>query len=115
MCARLSRATDELSPAPPAPLRAHAITSLMRLQGPDDLPRTGWTSRRMRPFDPPGRADWWREHWRPIERWDDDKITAALREFIGDRAEWPTQYEFHWRHKGALLDAVYCRGGSIVW
>src|SRR4051812_42014677 len=44
--------------------------------------------------DPPGCPGWWTEHWKPQEWWDDEKIEAALCDFIGDRDEWPTQWEF---------------------
>jgi hypothetical protein len=66
-------------------------------------------------FDPPGWPGWWGEHYRPNERWDEQKIEADLREMLAGRDEWATQSEFMYRGRYGLLDAVYRRGGSIEW
>lgn len=88
---------------------------LYRGDGPDDLPITARPAKAPTPFEPPERPGWWREYWRPNERWNDAKITATLRQVLQGRDEWPPPGEFIWSGRTALLDAVRRRGGSVAW
>ncbi|MEA2496383.1 MAG: site-specific recombinase [Thermoleophilaceae bacterium] len=87
----------------------------VRGEGPDDLPYVGVLHRNMRPFAPPADPNWWREHWNPNREWSDERLTAELRDFIGEREEWPPAIEFRARHQQTLLNAVYRHGGSVAW
>lgn len=63
------------------------------------------------------------EHWRkrmglPASKrtsWSDAELEAALRQFVGDRPDWPSQEEF--KRSGAvhLLGAMRRRGGGALW
>jgi len=47
--------------------------------------------------------------------WDDERIEAELRTFIGGGRSWPSVGEFRRRGKTALLAAVYAHGGPRRW
>lgn len=51
----------------------------------------------------------------PTPLWDDAKIEAELRTFLGDCLVWPTRREFNARNRGDLHSAVSRSGGPARW
>jgi hypothetical protein len=51
----------------------------------------------------------------PASSWTDQRIEAELREFIGERQDWPSPSEFRKSGKMALYKAASRRGGIAHW
>jgi hypothetical protein len=47
--------------------------------------------------------------------WSEERVAEELREFLGDRSEWPSYRDFQRRGRRALRDAVTRLGGARYW